>query len=64
MKSHRVRSTKEIEKSIIDNFQKDFPGEQIHGRAFSVYTLDVYCRSVENYEICRQTLMRGLDIDL
>ena len=61
---HRVRSTQEIEKAVKDNFRRDYPFEDIHGRVFSIYLLDCYCRMVENYEICRQTLLNGIDIDM
>lgn len=60
----RIRSAQEIEKAVLANFNRDFPGEEAHSHVFSLYILDCYCRTVENYEICRQMLMKGIDIDL
>lgn len=60
----RLRSVAEIEKSVIDNFKQDYPGEPIHGVVFSTYVLDCYCRTAENYALCHQMLLRGIDIDL
>ncbi len=60
----RLRTNEEIKKAVLTNFKREFPGESTEGVVFSTYILDVYCRSVENYELCRQTLMRGVDIDL
>jgi hypothetical protein len=60
----RLRTSDEIRKAVIASFQRDFPGESINSVVFSTYILDVYCRAVENYDLCRQIIMRGVDIDL
>jgi hypothetical protein len=60
----RLRTVAEIEKAVIETFKKDYPGEPVHGYVFSTYILDCYCRTAENYALCRQMLMRGVDIDL
>jgi hypothetical protein len=49
----RVRTSEEIKKKVISNFQKDFPGEKISDSAFSIYILDEYCRLMEIHEFYR-----------
>lgn len=61
---HRIRTTEEIKKTVLENFQREFPGEPVNGTVFGIYMLDVYARAAENYELCRHILMRGVDIDL
>lgn len=55
----RVRTAQEVKDAVLKNFQRDFPGEDIHLCPFSIYILDVYCRTMENYELCRQILKEG-----
>ncbi len=60
----RLRTADEIKKAVIENFQRDFPGENINSVVFSTYLLEIYSLTVEKYDLCRQIIMRGVDIDL
>lgn len=60
----KLRSFEEIKKAVIANFEREYPGESINGAVFNTYILDCYCKTAENYALCREMLLRGVDIDL
>ena len=40
------KTPKEIKESVIEDYQKKFPGERLYSKVFSIFVLDKYVRLV------------------
>ena len=38
------KTLKEIKEQVLEKYKKDFPGENLYGKVFSIYILDRYTR--------------------
>lgn len=51
------KNLKQIRENIIESFHKDFPGERVNGKIFSLYILDRYATLL--YKLYKKASKKG-----